>query len=50
MDQIIPKFMVMWLSFDILVIATAWYFSTTLRILLPRWWKAHICDIDPFQS
>ena len=41
------KFTVIWLSLDILIIATAWYAVNILKPRFPRWWKRVIVDDEP---
>jgi|GEM_PF-6044156 len=40
------KLVVIWLSIDILIIATGWYFVTTIKPLCPGWWKRVVVDDD----
>jgi len=40
------KIAALWLSFDIVVIATVWYASRTLPALWPEWWKQKIINGD----
>ncbi len=37
----------LWLSIDIVIIATAWYGITTLKPHFPNWWKRVIADVEP---
>lgn len=41
------KFVVIWLSIDILTIATAWYAVTVIKPHCPNWWKQVIADYEP---
>jgi hypothetical protein len=41
------QLIVIWLSIDILVIATGWYAVTTIKPYFPNWWKRTIADIEP---
>ena len=41
------KFMAIWLSLDILIVATAWYGIATIKPLYPNWWRRVIADDDP---
>jgi hypothetical protein len=41
------QLIVIWLSIDILVIATGWYAVTTIKTYFPNWWKRTIADIEP---
>jgi hypothetical protein len=38
------KFLVIWLSFDIAVIATGWYAEHTIKVQFPNWWRKVICN------
>lgn len=38
---------IIWLSIDILVIATGWYAMTTIKPYFPDWWKRTIADVEP---
>jgi hypothetical protein len=38
------KLIVIWLSIDIVMIASAWYVASVIRPLAPDWWKKHIID------
>jgi hypothetical protein len=41
------KFVVIWLSFDIVVLATAWYAVNTLKRYFPNWWERVIaCEVE----
>ncbi|MCL4304244.1 MAG: hypothetical protein KJ077_51655 [Anaerolineae bacterium] len=41
------EFLVIWLSFDIVVFATGWYAVKTIKPSFPNWWKRHIADYGP---
>lgn len=41
------KLGVIWFSFDILVIATAWYAVSVIKPRCPNWWKQVIVDSEP---
>ena len=41
------QFLLIWLSVDIVVIATGWYSVTTLKPNFPNWWKRVIADMEP---
>ena len=42
------KFVVIWLSIDIVVLATAWYAVNTLKQYFPDWWERVIaCEVEP---
>jgi len=38
------KFIIIWLSLDIVIIATGWYFVYTIRPVFPDWWRRVIVD------
>ena len=40
-------FLVIWLSMDILIFATAWYASTVIPPRWPDWWRRVVVDIEP---
>ncbi len=44
------KFLITWLSIDVVVIATGWYINTVARVYFPNWWKQVICDDLPATS
>lgn len=39
-------FSVVWLSIDIIIMATGWYLATTIKPRYPNWWKRVIVDDD----
>ena len=41
------QLIVIWLSLDILIIATGWYAVTTIKPYFPNWWKRTIADVEP---
>ncbi len=41
------KFLIIWISFDILTIATAWYTVKVVKPRCPTWWKQVIADTEP---
>jgi hypothetical protein len=41
------KLLTIWLSIDVVVIATYWYASTVIMFQFPNWWKWIICDYGP---
>ena len=43
----IVKLAVIWLSLDILIIATAWYASTVIRPYFSNWWRQVVIDNEP---
>jgi hypothetical protein len=38
------KVVILWLSFDLILISTFWYLTVTVKPLWPAWWKAVIVD------
>ena len=43
------KFLVIWFSTDVVVIATGWYLVKVIRHQFPNWWGEVICS-DGFES
>jgi hypothetical protein len=41
------QLIIIWLSIDILIIATGWYSITTIKPYFPNWWKCTIADFEP---
>jgi len=41
------KFVVLWLSIDVVIIATAWYAATLIKPQWPNWWRRVVVDEDP---
>lgn len=41
------KSVIIWLSFDVIVIATIWYLCQTIPQLWPTWWREVVVDVDP---
>jgi hypothetical protein len=41
------KLVVIWLSLDVLIIATGWYAVKAIKPLFPNWWKEVIADNAP---
>ena len=39
--------LVIWLSFDIIVVATAWYAWAVIAPRYPNWWKRVVVDVEP---
>lgn len=46
MDWLI-KVAVVWLSVDIVLLATVWYVAVIVKQLWPDWWSRVVIDIDP---
>lgn len=38
------KGIILWLSFDLILISTFWYLTVTIKQLWPGWWKEVIVD------
>lgn len=38
------KLGVIWLSIDIIVVATIWYAATAIQPRFPHWWKRFVAD------
>ena len=38
------NFSLIWLSIDVIIIATAWYLVTVIRPRYPNWWRRVIVD------
>ena len=47
LSRLVLKVVTLWLSIDIILIATAWYLATTVRPLCPDWWRRVIVDETP---
>lgn len=41
------KFVLLWLSFDIVLVATGWYAVTTIKPLWPKWWERAVVGVEP---
>ena len=41
------SFSVIWLSIDIIVIATGWYLVSTIKPRCPEWWRRVVVDEEP---
>ena len=44
------KVVVIWLSIDILIIATGWYAATVIKPNFPNWWRRVVVDDDEQES
>lgn len=38
-----------WISLDIVLVATGWYAATTIKPIFPNWWKRVIADFEPLE-
>jgi hypothetical protein len=47
MFELLLKIILLWSLIDIVIIATAWYFSTTIKPYFPHWWQRVIADEVP---
>lgn len=43
------KLGILYFSFSIFTLASAWFASVTLKPLCPKWWQRHICAPDPYE-
>lgn len=41
------KFVILWLSCDIVIIATCWFAVSTIKAHCPNWWENHIAAPYP---
>jgi hypothetical protein len=42
------QLIVVWLSIDVVIIATGWYAITTIKRYFPNWWERVIaCEVEP---
>lgn len=42
------QFLIVWLSIDVVIIATGWYGITTIKRVSPYWWEQVIaCEVEP---
>lgn len=41
------KIVVLWFSFDVILVATCWYAATVIRPYCPNWWERVIVGTDP---
>ena len=44
------KLVVIWMSIDILMLATSWYGVTVIKPRYPDWWKRVIVDHEPMMG
>jgi len=44
LTMLVLKIVTLWLSFDIILLATGWYLATTVRPLCPDWWRKVVVD------
>ena len=44
MGMLVLKIGLLWGLADVIIIATSWYFQTTIRWLCLRWWQEVIVD------
>lgn len=41
------QFLIVWLSIDVVIVATGWYGVTTIKQISPCWWERAIaCEVD----
>lgn len=43
----IVKLVVLWVSFDIVTISTAWYVGSIVQARWPQWWERVIIGVEP---
>jgi hypothetical protein len=48
MVGLVPKIMLLWCLADIVLQATGWYLTTTIRPTFPAWWRRVIVDETSF--
>jgi hypothetical protein len=41
------KFLLIWLSIDVVIIATGWYAVTVIKPYFPNWWRRAVVDDAP---
>ncbi|GIK41743.1 MAG: hypothetical protein BroJett011_55760 [Chloroflexota bacterium] len=41
------KLLVIWLSFDVVVIASGWYLVRAIKPKFPNWWRQAVADERP---
>lgn len=47
MDMLLFKIVVLWIAVDTVLIATGWFFATTVKSLWPSWWRRAVVDEAP---
>ena len=47
MMESVLDFIILWLSLDVIIVATGWYMVTTIKPRCPNWWRRTIADDDP---
>ena len=47
MMESVLDFIILWLSLDIIIVATGWYMVTTIKPRCPNWWRRTIVDDEP---
>ena len=47
MLELIIKFAIIWMSIDLVILATTWYLWGTIRVYYPDWWYRVIVDGEP---
>jgi hypothetical protein len=40
------KFIVIWFSIDVVIIATAWYAVSVIKPHFPNWWRQIVVDAE----
>jgi hypothetical protein len=41
------KLIVLWLSFDIVMVSTSWYIKSIIEPRWPEWWERAIVGVEP---
>jgi len=41
------KLLVLWFAFDVFLVASIWFATSTIQPLFPGWWKNTVCDTVP---
>lgn len=41
------KLLIIWVSTDVVAIATYWYATSVIKVQFPNWWERVICDDYP---
>lgn len=47
MMESVLDFIILWLSLDIIIVATGWYMVATIKPRYPNWWRRTIVDDEP---
>ncbi len=44
----IVKLLVLWFSSSVVILATGWYLTATIKPYFPKWWARHIVSDDTY--